>query len=212
MGMTFFMQAVRPSPSGGLVHLEGPGTKYAIRSNTLFDVLDRIEDRKRVGGLQRSLFRWYQKSYDYNYGKKPEAGDCHRPKEVLASLQGIERELQKNSAKYPFEWTFWLPGPDGKQEAHGTVSAWYRTRPCRLFGDDKGAWAVVTDSKDTYPLHFELTELPEVVVMLEPNGPDVTVRIEGKSFLVVHGDMLQHLKRVCLTAIQNNALLFTSIG
>src|SRR3990172_3147075 len=121
--MTFFMKAVRPAPGGGLVDLEGPATTYAVRSNTLFDVLDRIEDRKRVGGLQPSLFPWYQKSFDYDTGRKPEPSDCHRPKEVLASLQRIER----------------------------------------------------------------------------------------KSFLAVHGDMLQQMKRVCLTALQSNALLFTSI-
>jgi len=212
MGMTFWMKAVRPSPGGGLVDLEGPDTAYRIKSTILFDVLDRIEDRKRVGGLQRSLFPWYQKSFDYDTRRKPEPGDCHRPKEVLASLQSIERELQKNSAKYPFQCTFWLPGPDGRPEPHQTVIAVYRARPCRLFGDDRGSWAVVTDSRDTYPLHFDLTDLAEVGVKLEPNGPDVTVRIERKSFLVVHGDMLQQMKRVCLTAMQNNALLLTSIG
>jgi len=211
LGMTFFMKAVRPAPGGGLVDLEGPATTYVVRSNTLFDVLDRIEDRKRVGGLQPSLFPWYQKSFDYDTGRKPEPSDCHRPKEVLASLQRIERELQKNSAKYPFECTFWLPASDGSPQAHQTVNALYRGKPCRLFGDDNGCWAVETETREAFPLHYELTGLAEVVVTLAPDGPDVRVGIERKSFLAVHGDMLQQMKRVCLTALQSNALLFTSI-
>jgi len=212
VGMTFFIRVVKPTPDGSLADIEGALSSCSVRSNTLFGILDRIEERKRGRGLQRSLFPWYQRSFDYDSGRKPKPADCFSPRDVLSSLQGIERELQTNSTKYPFECRFHVPQGDGRLEPRETVTGYYRGKACRLFGDDKGCWAVETETSEAFPLHYELTGLAEVVVKLAPDGPDVTVGVERKSFLTVHGPLLQQMKQVCLTAMQQNGLVLTSIG
>jgi hypothetical protein len=212
VGMNFHMVAVKPTSDGGLVELQGPHTSARVRSNTLFDLLDRIEDRKRRGGFQPSLFPWYQKSFDYDSGRQPMASDCFRPKEVLSSLQAIERELQKNSSKYPYEAAFWMLMPDGTRSRLPDGDLYYRGKACRLFGDEKGVWAVETNTPLAFPVHYELTEVPEVKVQFDLGGPDVVVQIERRSCLAIHAPMFQDLKRVCLAALEADGLLLTSIG
>ena len=212
MGMSFHMQAVKPTADGRLVDIPGQEMRAWVPNNQLFGVLDRIEERKRRGGLQPSLFPWYQKSFDYDSGRQPAPADCCRPRDVLSSLQTVERELQKNSSRYPFESAFWLLNADGTRHRLDSTSVYYRGKPCRLFGDERGVWAVETNTPLAFPVHHDLTELAEVTARFQPDGPDVAIRIERTSFLVANTAILQKLKQLCLVALPHDALLLTSIG
>jgi hypothetical protein len=204
MGVSFDMQVVRATPEGAVAHVEGEKTHFWVKSSVLFDLLDAGPDKK---------FPWYHRSFGWNGNRKrpPVPADCYRPKDVLESLQWLERELQKNSSRYPKEWTFHVPQPDGSVAKLSGLKAMYRNKACRLFGDDRGCWAVETDSPMAFPVHYELTDLPEVTVRLEPEAGEIAVRITSRSYLTVQGPLIQQIKEVCLRAMQENALLLTSI-
>jgi hypothetical protein len=145
MGMTFHIRAVRPVAGGGVEDMGGGNTHASVRSNTLFDVLDRVEAKTSPASM-KSRFPWFAGGPVYEPRRQPSASECHRPKDVLASLQSVERELQKNAHRYPMDWTFHVPQPDGTRKAIKSVAVHYRGKPCRLFGDERGCWAVETNT------------------------------------------------------------------
>jgi hypothetical protein len=210
MGVTFSMEAVKVDEGERLLRLEGPSASFSISSYDLFDLLERIETRMRKP--LATLFPWYAHARSSHLDAEPQPSDCFRPKEVLGSIQAIERELQKHSAKYPCAWAFLVPEADGTRGRHLELRAYYREKPCRLFGDAKGCWAVETDTPLAYPVHYELTAVAQVVVRLAVDGPEVTVGIERTSCLGAHAKMLSGMKKVCLFAMENGGLLSTSAG
>jgi hypothetical protein len=88
----------------------------------------------------------------------------------------------------------------------------YRGKRCRLFTDDQGAWAVEADSPMAYPVHYPLSDLPQLSVQVEPDAQLVTLRVEALSPLAVHQQLFADLKRVSLLAIQRNTLVLPSFA
>jgi hypothetical protein len=158
------------------------------------------------------LFPWYFKAFDWDSGRAPAATDCANPKDVLAGIQAIERELQRNPKRFSAQWRLWRRQPDGTEAPCQEMMAVYRGKRCRLFTDDQGAWAVETESLMAYPVHYPLSDLPEVSVQVEPDAHPVTLRIEAISPLAVHQQLFADLKRVCVRAIQRNALVLPSFA
>jgi len=179
-----------------------------VNSRRLFDLLDRVADRK--GRSVRPL--WYDRAYSYESGRQPGPSDCHRPKDVLASVQALERELQRNSHKYPTEWSFLVPQEDGTQTTVKNLDAYYRGKRCHIFGDEKGCWARELDTPLAFPIHYELTQQADVVVRRQPDGQDVRVLIHRTSFLAVHSDLIAAMKRTCLAALASQGMLLTLDG
>jgi hypothetical protein len=209
MGVSFAMQAVRPDGKGGVTPLAG-SEPFRARSSTLYEFLEPIECRKNVRSPLRSLFPWYDKAHDYS--GPPTPADCFRPKEVLESLQGIERELSRNSARYPATWLFWITtAADGKR-SHRELTAIYRGRNCRLFSDEQGVWAMETDPGPRQGVHHDLKEAATVAAQLVPGGPDVTIALERVSLLTQHQKTLTEMKAICIRALQEGALVLTQMG
>ena len=209
------MEVVKPTRDGGVARVEGKHTSYWVKSSILYDVLEGLEHWKPRPIDSTKKFPWYHRSFGWDKDhatRSPTPRDCFQPKAALESLQWLERELQRNSHRYPMEWTFHVPQPDGSVKKSGGFTAFYRNKPCRLFGDAQGCWAAETDTPLTYPVHYELTAQPDVVVRFERDGPDVRVAISSRSHLAVHTPMIQELKFVCLEAMRQNALLLTTIG
>jgi hypothetical protein len=127
------MRAAKAAPDGSLTYLDGPNTDFFIRHNTLFELIDAIDSVKHWRTPTKTTFPWYQSCFGYDRPGGPSVADCFRPRDVLESLQGIERELQRNSKKYPAYYLFWVPAADGAKASHRSLPVWYRDRPCRLF-------------------------------------------------------------------------------
>ncbi len=212
MGSNFHMRAAKAAPDGSLTYLDGPNTSFFIRHNTLFELIDAIDSVKHWRTPTKTTFPWYQSCFGYDRPGGPSVADCFRPRDVLESLQGIERELQRNSKKYPAYYLFWVPAADGAKASHRSLPVWYRDRPCRLFSDEQGCWAVETSPGPREGVHHDLKELPEVRVRLASDGPEVAVGLERVSFLTEWAGAIQEMKRVCLTAMQANGLIMTAAG
>jgi len=155
-------------------------------------------------------FPWYLKAFDWDAGRAPTTADCAQPKDVLAGIHALERELQRHPKRYPAEWRLWLRQPDEAESRCQQILGVYRGKRCRLYTDDQGAWAVEADSEMAYPVHYPLSDLPEVSVLADPDGLPVTVRIESLSPVGAHEQVLADLKRVCVLALQKNALVLPS--
>ena len=93
MGFNFFLQAVAVRPDGSLEDLAGEHTIFSIRSNSLFKLVDAVNKelnwRKKTPLAKR--FPWYQNCQGPD-GIERVASGCFKPKEVLETLQLIERE------------------------------------------------------------------------------------------------------------------------
>jgi len=210
MGVSFCLNCVEGTDGGGVRLLDGAEFRCADDLRQLPALLDPVsgQGRRSLG----KLFPWYFRSFDWNSGRSPTAADCVRPKDVLAAVHAIERELQRSPKRFPAEWRLWQRQPDGTEAPCQQIVAFYRGKRCRLFTDDQGAWAVETESPMAYPVHYPLSDLADVCVSLEPGGPPVAFRIEARSPLAVHEDLFAGLKRVCLRALERNALVLPSFA
>jgi hypothetical protein len=201
VGATVFIEAVTLDSSGGVAKLDTPGASYVGSAGDLLKLLEPVDDRLNRNSPLRTSFPWFFRVRGPKEPSPVEGG--HRPKAVLESLQMLERELQRHSAKYPSTCRFWLER-DGGRQAYDTLDVWYRDRPCRLFSDPQGCWAVETTPGPREGVHHDLKELAEVVVRLAPGGPEVPVVVERISFLNQPAETISSLKRVCLVAMQAN--------
>ena len=188
--------------------LEEPDMRCADRLRQLPTLLDPVGGRRGSA----KAFPWYFRAFDWDSGRAPTAADCARPKDVLAAVQALERELQRNPKRYPAVWRLWLQQADGTEAPCNQLTGVYRGKLCRLFTDDGGAWAVETESPMTYPVHYPLSELPKVSVTVQPDAPPITLRIESMSPLVTHQQLFVDLKRVCVLALQKDALVLPSFA
>lgn len=208
--MSFCLNCVEQTEGGGVRLLDGPEFRCADHLRQLPSLLDPVDGRgRRAFG---KVFPWYFRAFDWDSGRAPAAADCARPKDVLAAVHTIERELQRNPKRFPAQWRLWQRQADGTEAQCPQMLAVYRGKRCRFFADDQGAWAVEAESAMAYPVHYPLSDLPEVSVSVEPDAHLVTVRIEAMSPLAVHQQLFSDLKRVCLLASQRNALVLASFA
>ena len=213
MGFNFHMRAVRPRGDGTVVPLEGSGTSFALRHNTLFELLDAVESElnRRDRTPRRKRFPWYsscQGPDDIQYL----ADRCFQPTDVLASLHSVERELQRNGKKYPSSWLFWVSDPGGSKQSHPHLDVWYRSVPCRLFSDEQGVWARETSPGPRQGVHHDLKAMGQIPVQLAKDGPEVIVGLERVSLFTQRAADIAEMKRVCVTAVGEDALIMTSAG
>ncbi len=203
--MSFGLNCVEKVEGGAIRLLDGPEFRCADHLRQLPSLLDPVEGRGRKS--LRKLFPWYFRAFDWDCGRAPTAADCAHPKDVLAAIHAIERELQRNPKRFPARWQLWQRQPDGTETPCHQILGLYRGKACRLFTDDEGAWAVETESPVAFPVHYPLSDLPEVSVSVEPDGHFVTLRIEAISPLALHQQLFADQKRVCLLASQRNGLV-----
>ena len=208
--MSFGLNCVEQLQGGGVRLLDGPDFRCADRLRQLPALLDPVDGRGRRS--LGKLFPWYFRAFDWDSGRTPTAADCASPKDVLAAIHAIERELQRNPKRFPAEWRLWQRQPDGSETRCQQMLGVYRGKRCRLFTDEQGAWAVETESLMAYPVHHPLSDLAEVSVSVEPDGHSVVLRIEAISPLAVHQGLFAELKRVCIVALQKDALVLPSVA
>jgi len=206
MSTHFVIEAWTHQKYGTLQRLAGEDTRFSVNNAEIFPILVAIENRQ---WRQRStLFSWYHNAYDAE-GDDPKAQDCFSPKKVLSSVQGIERELLRNAKKYPARWLFSETLSEGSQRSYERLDATYETKPCRLYSDDKGCWAMILDSPDKYKPHYDLSELSWITVELE--GRTIELTLQRRSLLVQSQNVWDGIRRVCLRAGQENAMVLTMI-
>ncbi len=202
MAGTFAMYAAVVGAHGRAERLPEPGAVFTMRAPNILELFDRVDSRLNRSGAKTS-FPWF---FSRHAGVDPSPIDTasekgFRPKLVLESLQLLERELQRNSQRYPSVCQFWT-GSGVERSARPTLEVWYRGRPCRLYSDDKGCWAVETTPGPREGIHHDLKDMGEVVVRLSETGPETSVAIERTSFLAQWSEAIAAMKRVCLVAMQ----------
>jgi hypothetical protein len=209
VGVTISVSAVTVDASGQVTRLVSPGATYAAGDRRLLELLEPVDTRLNRRSPLRTSFPWFFRGAGPNDPSPVEGG--HRPKAVLESLQLLERELQRNSQKYPSACKFWLEC-DGSREAHQSLEVWYRDRPCRLFCDAQGVWAVETSTGPREGIHHDLKDMTQVTVRLTQGGPEASVVIERISFLSQWTETISALKRVCIIAMQANGWVIVEGG
>ena len=210
MGVNFRLKAAECLGSGQVRLLEEPELECVDRLRQLPALLNDNDAPRRRGLAQ--MFRLYIRAFDWDSGRAPTEADCARPKDVLAAVHALERELERNPKRYPAVWKLWLRQADGTESLCQHLTGIYRGKRCRLFTDDQGAWAVETESPMRYPVHYPLSELAQVSVSVDPDGSPVTVRIESTSPLAAHQQLLEDLRRVSVLALQKGLLVLPSMA
>jgi len=154
------------------------------------------------------MFPWYNRAQE----RPTKPGDCFKPKEMLESLQGIEREPARNPAKYPATWLFWKGDADATRRANDALHVLYLGRSCRLFSDEQGVWAVETDPGPREGIRHDLKGEPAITARIPPDGRDVTIAIERVSLLSRQQGAINRMKAVCLKAMEEEGLVMTQAG
>jgi hypothetical protein len=111
--VSFCLSCVEQAEGGGVRLLDGPEFRVADHLRQLPRLLDPADGPGRRG--LGKLFPWYFKAFDCDSGRAPASSDCARPKDVLAGIHAIERELQRNPKRFPAQWRLWQRQPDGTE-------------------------------------------------------------------------------------------------
>jgi hypothetical protein len=209
VGVSIGLLAVERLEGGEVRPLNGPETRCSDTLRQLPALLEPT-DRSRGRRGAAKAFPWYFRAFDWESGRTPSVSDCGDPKQVLAAIHALERELSQKPKAYPAEWRLWVQEPDGRELLRRQMTGVYRGKLCRLFTDERGAWAVEADSPMAYPIHYPLSG--HVSVHAEGQDQPVSVRVESISPLAAYAELFSAMKRVCLVATERDALILPTIA
>jgi hypothetical protein len=212
MGVRFIVQVARVGSDKQVVPLEGPENRFGMSSSALYNLLEVVADRKGLVLREAETWPWYFGSHDGTGRHRPSPVNCFDPGVVLRSLQELERDLRKYEKATPGRWEFtWADSSGRWQQAEG-LQVVYRDRNCLLFGDDEGVWFKETDAGPRQSVHHKLGRPLEVVVRLPGASDDTVVGVRRISHFRDCENDLASFKRLCIRAMEERALLFTSAG
>jgi hypothetical protein len=214
VGVTFFADVVRVGPEGEIIRLDVPHAKFRMSSYSLYDLIEFVSDRKKVGpGREAAIWPWYFGHHDGTGREAPSAKNCFDPAAVLQSLQELERDLTKYERKLPARWEFAWKERSGQEVRAPGLSVLFKGRNCRLLGDDEGPWAKEMDPGPRQGVHHSLKDASQVTVQF-PGDPaaDVVVTYTRISVLADSRRSLAEFKQTCISAMQERALVFTQAG
>jgi hypothetical protein len=224
VSVAFSAEAVKIDPSGELVRLEGPNLRCSLDSRVLFDAIECIPSKKG-GPTEAERWPWYFKCFSYDPGERPSAKHCHDPATVLRSIQGIEQELVRRAKRLPARWYFTWTEADGKETRAEAFSAAYRGRHCAIFSDDEwaapgagppdsnpGVWAKELDAGPRQGVHHDIKAERTIIVRFADALADTVVTLHRIGKADDFQREITELKKTCIAAMQQKALLFTAAG
>ena len=212
MGVRFIAQLARVGPDTEVLPLQGPEDRFGMSSYALYDLLEAVADRKGLVLREKESWPWYFGSHNGTGREAPSPANCFDPKTVLRSLQELERDLKRYEKATPGRWEFSWNDASGQTQRAEALQVVYRDRHCVLFGDEDGVWFKETDAGPRQGVHHKLGRPLEVVVRLPGASDDTVVGVRRISRFRDCEKELAAFKRLCIRAMDERALIFTSAG
>lgn len=212
MSVGFHAQVARVTPEGQVLPLDGPENRWWMRSSDLYALLENVANRKGLVLREAETWPWYFGSHDGSGRQGPSPSNCFDPVAVRRSLQELERDLKRYDRTTPARWEFSWVDPAGIPQRADTVQVIHSARNCVLFGDEDGVWFKETDAGPRQGVHHKLGKPLEVVARLPSTTTDIVIGVRRISRYRDCENDLASFKRLCMRALDQKALVFTSAG